>query len=780
LDNFENNQFDYTDISSNSGKEILSDENETLDLNSFSTKSVDKIQKKNRKKSKNKKTRKDQLLKIVLSVFLIGVIVLTIVIGSVIVYAFTGIDSAMEENLDDLKLNFTTTIYAKDSDGNFSEYQRLHGEYNRIWVSYDPELAKDENATDYDGIPQNLVDAFVAIEDKRFYSHDGVDWKRTVSAFANMFLHFYSSNQGGSTITQQLVKNLTSDNEQRASRKLREIMRARYLENNYAKDTIIECYLNTIPMGHGIYGVGVAANYYFGKDVKDLTLMECATLASITKSPSYYAPDDNPENNKRRRETVLDEMSSQGYIDITEYDNALKEEIKVVSSKEAINETEINSYYVDALIRQVTKDLAKKYNWDESHAASNFYTGGYKIYTTLDSKIQTTVDEVFTNSATYGLKGKDGQTLQGAITVMDYEGHVLALSGGIGEKTANLGMSGFNRATDAIRQPGSTMKPIAAYAPAIESNIINYSSIVEDKAVNYGKWKPNNWYNSYWGRITVQYALERSVNTIPVYLVDKQSAQTCYDFLTQKLGITTLTSEDVNLSPLGMGGTNGGITTIESAAAYAVFGNGGKYYEPKLYYKVCDQHDKVILTQNTEPVVAISEDTATVMNRLLQNVVYGSQGTGKGAAGYVPNMRIYAKTGTSNDSNDLWFVGGTPYYVASCWCGYDTQQAISQSSIAMKMWGAVMSKANAGLETKSFETSQYAKPYYYCTSTGLLATESCPSKALGWYKKSGVPAVCTSHGGKALSVPEISSDNSTVKVETPAENTDTSSQASTQ
>lgn len=771
----DNNGFDFEDISSNTNDtgDIFSDskktdsDSETFDLNMFSSKE----QEESAEKPSSSKTKKQKIIKIILSVFLVGIIVVSIVVSTFVVYAFTFIDGTMNEDLDDLKLNFTTTIYSKDKkSGEFVEYQRLHGEFNRIWVAYDPELAKADDKS-YEGIPQNLVNAFVAIEDKRFYSHYGVDWKRTFAAFANMFLHFYSSNQGGSTITQQLVKNLTNDDEQKASRKVREIMRARYLESNYAKDTIIECYLNTIAMGHGIYGVGVASNYYFDKDPKDLTLMECATLASITKSPSNFAPDDNPEQNEKRRKTVLYEMLSQNLITKKEYDNALKEEIKITATKDTLNESEVNNYYVDALIRQVTEDLASKYNYDKNRAANNFYNGGYKIYSTIDPDVQANVDKVFANSDTYGIKGKDGTQLQGAFTMMDYKGHVLALAGGIGQKTTNLGLTGFNRATDAVRQPGSTMKPIAAYAPAIEQRIINYSTIVNDTETYYGKWKPNNWYNSYWGKITVQYALERSVNTIPVYLVNKLTPTVCHEFLTQKLGITTLNEEDKDLSPLGMGGTNGGITTMESAAAYAVFGNGGLYYKPKLYYKVCDQHGNVILdASDNSPTVAISEDTATVMNKLLQNVVYGSHGTGTGARGFISNMKIYAKTGTSNDQNDLWFVGGSPYYVASCWCGYDKMQAISQSQIAMKMWGAVMGPAHNGLEPKEFEFSEYAKPYYYCTATGCLATDACPSKAVGWYQKSNMPPACDTHEGTLLSTvketEEKEKSESTEKTET--------------
>ena len=734
-------------------------ESEALDLNSFSTEATENAVKEVAAGKKKKiRSVKERILKICLTCFLVGIITFSLVFGSFIIYAFTAVDGTMDEDLNELKLNFTTTIYVQDDDGEWVEYQRLHGEYNRIWVPYERKLAEKEN-TQYTGIPQNLVDAFVAIEDKRFFEHQGVDWKRTFSAFANLFFHFYSTNQGGSTITQQLVKNLTGDNAQKPSRKLREIMRARYLESHYAKDTIIECYLNTIAMGHGIYGVEVAANYYFDKSVAELTLAECAILASITKSPSYYAPDDNPENNRERMETVLSEMYSQGYISKTEYNAAMAENVKIVASKDALNEEEVNSYYVDALIRQVTNDIADKYDYDAAHAASNFYSGGYKIYATIDPDIQDVVDEVFSNSEKYGIKGKDGQQLQGAFTIMDYKGNVLGLAGGIGEKTVNLGMSGFNRATDAVRQPGSTMKPIAAYAPAVESDIITYSSIVNDKAVYYKNWTPKNWYNSYWGNITVQRALECSVNTIPVALVNQLTPQVSYNFLTQDLGITTLNSNDIDLSPLGMGGTNGGITTIESAAAYAIFGNGGQYYEPKLYTKVCDQKGNVILENNSDPKVVISSDTATVMNHLLQGVVYGSSGTGRGAQSYISNMKIYAKTGTSNNQNDLWFVGGSPYYVASCWCGYDTQQAIPDSAIAQKMWGAVMSKVHSGLKAKEFEDSDYSVCRYYCNSTGQLATSACPSKSVGWYKKSNTPSYCRTHSGDALSAPTSSDKN---------------------
>ena len=747
------NDFEGKDLYSfdNSSNKIEDGET-SFDLNSFSSRGGDEIEDiSSKSKNQNKKlTRKQRVIKIALTVFLIGLITFSLVVGTFLFYAFTIIDPTMDEDLNNLALDFTTTVYVDNGKGDYKEYRRLHAEFNRIWVDYDKDAAKEKKA-DYEGIPYNLAMAFVAIEDKSFNDHNGVDWKRTFAAFVNEFLPISSSRFGGSTITQQLVKNLTDDRSQKASRKVREIMRARYLEDNYSKDTILECYLNTIPMGNGTYGVEVAANYYFGKTVKDLTLAECASLASITKAPSYYSPDKNPEENKLRRDVVLKEMKSQGYITKEEYEKAVDTELKVTAVKEVLNQNEVNSYFIDALINQVSNDLSKKYGYDKSHADQMFYNGGYKIYATIDTDIQTAAEKVFTDEA-YQIKNKNGDLLQSGITVLDYEGRVKAMVGGLGEKTDNRG---WNNAIDAVRQPGSTMKPIAAYAPAVEQDLITFSSILNDTKTNYNGWTPVNWYGSYWGNVTTQYALERSINAVPVYLVNKMGPQTSFDFLTQKLGVTTLNSEDVNLSPLGMGGTNGGLNTLESAAAFAVFGNGGLYYEPAFYSKVTNQEGKVILERKPTPKMAISEDTATVMNHLLQGVVYGGQGTGKGAAGYIPNMKVYAKTGTSNDQNDLWFVGGSPYYVASCWCGYKTMQPIasSYSGIAMKLWGGVMSKAHTGLKAKEFVDSSYTVKKYYCKASGNLATAGCPDKAVGWYKKSNVPELCTAHEGEALKDP---------------------------
>lgn len=741
-----NNMDDKDIFSYDNSSNIVNDGQSSFDLNSFSSKSTVEKNIKDTTKKKPKKTKKRGFAKVLLSLFLVGIITVSLVIGCFMFYAFTMVDGTVDLNLNNPELNFTTTIYIDDGKGGHKEYRRLHGEFNRIWMDYNT-VAIDKKDPDYDGIPQMLADAFIAIEDKRFATHYGVDWKRTLGAFINEFVPIYSSRQGGSTITQQLVKNITDDRTQKASRKVREIMRARYLESKYSKDTILECYLNIIPMGHGMYGVEVAANYYFGKTVSELSIAECACLAAITKSPKYYAPDDYPEENKNRRNQVLFEMYDQKYITKEEYEEAKNTELKIVAEERVLNQNIINSYFVDALIDQVTKDLAKQYGYDEKRANDLFYSGGYKIYATVDTEMQSAAEKVFADTKSYAIKGASGKRMTGGITVMDYEGNVKAIVGGIGEKTANRS---FNTATDAVRQPGSTMKPIAAYAPALEADLISYSQLINDTKASYNGWTPKNWYGHYKGNVTVQRALEISINAVPVYLVNKLTPEVSYNFLTEKLGVTTLTKYDKDLSPLGMGGTNGGLTTLESAAAFAVFGNGGLYYEPSFYSKVTDQDGRTVLKRNNDPKMAISEDTATVMNHLLQTVVYGNEGTGGAAKSYIKNMKIYAKTGTSNDQNDLWFVGGTPYYVASCWCGFEIQEPIPRqhSGIALKMWGNVMSKVHSGLKAKTFTDSDYAVKKKYCVSTGLLANEGCPKKADGWYRKSNVPAKCTTHVGK--------------------------------
>lgn len=754
------------------------DSDSEVDLTSFGKKQKE-IKKENHKKmtaETKDKVKKGLKIggKVLFSILLIGIITGCLVVGAFAVYVFNYVDDTIQEDLDEMSLGFTTTIYVKDTDtGDYVEYQRLHGEENRIWVGFE-------------SMPDNLRNAFVAVEDQRFYEHQGVDWKRTVAAFGNMFIHIYSSNQGGSTITQQLVKNITNDNKQTPMRKIREIMRARRLEASYEKDTILECYLNTICLGGGVYGVEVASNYYFGKSTDELTLVECAALASLAKEPEKYRPDKNPLNNQDRRNVVLRLMKEQGYIDEATYNEAVATELTVVADESAKSSNTVNSYFVDALIDEVVDRLVEEYGMDKSYASKNFYNGGYKIYCTLNPEVQSILEDEYSKTDKYfKLKSEEsGKTVQSAMTIMDYEGHIVGIVGGSGVKTQNRT---YNRATMAQRQPGSTMKPLAAYSQAIQKNLIHFSSILDDSAIpgyySNGGAGPRNSYGYYVGNMTVANALERSTNTIPCKLVKQMSVESTYYYLMNNFGIDNLNyTEDTNLSSLGLGGTYTGISTTQSAAAFAVFGNNGKYYQPTTFTLMTDQHGKTVLKQGGS-TVAMDENTATIMNHLLQNVVYGSQGTATAIASFSKTMKCYAKTGTSSDVYDSWLAGGTPYYVGSCWFGFDNQERLNNASLAKTMWKNVMQRIHENLEPIEFTDSEFVVNRYYCKETGLLATDACENVAEGWYKTNyALPSACTSHEGEVLPpvgyVPEVPEGDGTTDAPTDGATTDTPSDTS--
>ena len=615
-------------------------------------------------------------------------------------------------NIRNMEINMTSVIYVQNEKGDWEEYQRLHGAENRIWVGIDR-------------MPQYLKDAFISIEDERFETHSGVDWKRTLAAVGNKLLKFDSSEFGGSTITQQLIKNVTNDKGRNAMRKFREIVRALLIERQLTKAEILEAYLNTISLGNGICGVQVASNYYFNKDVSELTLTECAALAAITKNPTEYNPVSGAEANTERRRTVLDKMLELSKITYEEYDKAYNTPLVLDDSREDDLEIEINSYFVDALIDQVIEDLAEKYNLSTSLASTTFYNGGFKIYATVKPEIQEKMEEVYSDIKTYfpqTKKNPNGETVhvQSAMTVMDYSGHIVGIVGGAGQKTTNRGL---NRATDSPRQPGSTMKPLGVYALAIDKDIVNYTSSVLDKPIkNYyedGKSGPKEWYGYYKGTVRLNYAIRKSMNTIPVRLLQEIGIDTSYDFLVNKLHCKHLVEADKNLSALALGGTNYGLTTTESAAAYAIFGNQGVYHKPTTYYKIERPNGEVVLEYGKTGEQAISPASATVMNHLLQEVVYGSEGTGRGISGY-NSMKAYAKTGTSSESNDLWMVAGTPYYVGSVWYGFDLQSKVNNGGAAAKIWKDVMRDVHKDLEKKEFEDS-----------------EDVVKKGIGYYKKNG-------------------------------------------
>lgn len=645
---------------------------------------------------------------------------------------FFGYDEIVQ-NIQNCELNMTSIIYCQNQDGAWEEYQRIHGTENRIWV-------------DIENIPKNLIDAFVAIEDQRFYSHSGIDIKRTFSAFLNYlpFVDIYSSNQGGSSITQQLIKNLTEDNDKSALRKVREIIRAIMIEKTLDKTTILEAYLNTISLGNGICGVQVASNYYFNKDVGSLSLAECASLAGITKNPSAYNPDDKPKGNENRRKLVLKAMLKQRKITREEYEVAYNQEVVVDNTQQSDFEIPINNYFVDALIEEVTNKMAKKLGCTTNAASYMLYNGGYRIYSTITPSVQESIEEVYQNQAKYfpQKSSKDkSKTVQSAMTIMDYEGHIIGIVGGVGQKTVNRGL---NRATDSPRQPGSTMKPLGVYTLAIENGKATYSTVIEDKPLpNYygaGKPGPKEWYGEYEGNMTVQEAVERSANTIPCWLLQDIGVETSYKFLTEQLGMKHLTDIDKNISSLALGGCQYGITTTESAAAYAIYGNGGKYYEPTTFYKVVDSEGNIVLGDTVGKQV-IKEETATVMNKLLQGVIYGSRGTGGSIGGY-SSMKAYGKTGTSSESNDLWMVAGTPYYVASVWYGFDQPENIYNQRAAATVWRSVMSQVHKNLDRKEFTFSNGVRQSSYCAKTGLLAGPLCSEVGSGYYVSGVNVGVC--------------------------------------
>lgn len=727
-----------------------------------------------RKKSpvRNSKNHKkiNKALLAVLAVLFTGFLT-CVIIGSYVL--FDVIRTVNGDRLIDLEFykqnqDQTTIIYANDAENNPVELARLHGAQNRVWVSKD-------NMSEWMG------KAFVSLEDKRFEKHDGVDWVRTILGVAKS-----KFKQGGSTITQQLIKNLTGENGRTVNRKYNEILSALNLEKYYDKDVILEAYLNTVYLSHGCYGVKTAAETYFGKDVSELNLAECASLAAITQSPGEYDPLWNPDNNKKRQEYCLRSMLEQKVITQEQYDEAVAYELIFTNSEKYVEkednsdkdtavDNEIQSYYVDYVISSVIKDL-KAAGYSHYEATKMIYSGGLRIYSAVDTKVQDILEDVYvhrTNFPSERVSSVEDQA-QSAMTIMDYSGRVVAIVGGAGEKTENRSN---NRAVSAARQPGSSIKPLSVYAPGIEENYITWSS----KIKNYGiTWKGKIWPTNYGGDpgspnsfLTVQYALAISYNTVPAQLLMMMGFKTSYSYLTEKFHISTLNPDIDSQAPSAMatGGTNGGITTLEMAAAYATFGNGGKYYKPYCYYKVTDSTgENVILQNNPEGEQIISPESAYVMNELMRTVVTSSYGTGRNYG--VKGFTTYMKTGTTTDNFDKWCCAGTPYYVAAVWFGYDYNKEIKASgNPAGLIYKTVMDRVHKGLAVKSFEqyTDQVVQKAY-CTSSGLLAGSGCTSKAMGWYKLSNLPGVCASCNG----APPVSENNETTSAsnpETPTEST---------
>ncbi len=713
------------------------------------------------KKRNNKRKSLPKWLKIVFTVFitLFSIAIICGAVAGTYVYNFAKqyVEGEKKIDLDDYKANQeqTSIIYAYDSDDNLVELLRLHGAENRVWINYDE-------------IPKTLVDAFRDLEDKRFKEHHGVDWIRTIGGVAKS-----GFKEGGSTITQQLIKNLTGENGRTVSRKFYEILNALNVERFYNKDTIMEFYLNTVYLGNGCYGIKTAAEKYFGKNVEDLNVAECAVIASITQFPAEQDPLYDPDSVTARKLLCLDYMLEAGDIDEEEYKNACDYELIYTNSEnyagstvsedpeedeEEYTEEDVrfkdsgeSSYYVEYVIDKVIADLQKEYNWTYNEAWRKVFFGGLRIYSAVDLNVQRAAEDVYVNRETMPEEEdtEEEPAAQSSITIMDYSGRVVGMVGGTGEKEA---FRGLNRATDSPRQPGSSIKPLSVYAPCIENNICTYSTKVQNYGIRLGS---SRWPRNFGGVtgsptefVTVQYAVAESLNTVPAQLVREIGISPCLDFLVDDLHFTTLVTDendddyDGNYSSICVGGMSHGVTTLEMAAAYAMFGNNGYYFAPYCYYKVTNNDGSEILLEDGDNpgTQVLSESSAGVMRQLLRTVV--TMGTGGSYA--VSGFETFAKTGTTTDDKDRWFVGGTPYYVAAVWYGYDEPRAITNTwgNPAGKLFNAVMETAHEGLEEKTYPTANDMVARRYCTITGDIASDTCASTALGYYKTSNIPSTC--------------------------------------
>lgn len=611
---------------------------------------------------------------------------------------------------------------------NFTEYKRLHGETNRIWVGLDE-------------IPKNMQNAIIALEDKRFYEHHGVDWFRTLSVMV------VSGNrgQGGSTITQQLVKNLTNKKEVTFVRKFNEILTALNLEKNHEKSEILETYLNTLYLGSGCYGIKTASETYFGKEVPDLTLAECACLASITQAPGTYDPLENPENNKERRNFCLAKMLEQGFITQEEYNEAVNYNIVFSNSPgfvshikdESFDENEVSSYYVDYIISSLISDFQEQLDLTYNQAYKKVYYGGLKIYSAENVKAQSIIEDYYENRKNFPSiysSSSNKEPIQTSMTVMDYHGRVIAIAGGAGEKTTNRSL---NRAVDSPRQPGSSIKPLSCYAPAMDKGVITEASRYIDSPGTYrggSPWPTNYGGNRGTGEYTsISYAIAQSLNTIPYRIINEMGLAVSYDFLKNTLHFGHLVdgSDDKDYAPLTVGAMTYGVTTLEMSAGFAIFGNGGQYYKPYPYFLVTNSNNEPYFdNREIKGEKAISPSCAEIMNRLLQGVITNGTGRGYGIPGYT----TFSKTGTTSDNKDRWFVGGTPYFVSAVWYGFDLPAYISSgaSNPAGQIFYHVMNTIHKELGLDSgkkfdFVDNPQAVTKRYCLATGKLAGSGCAS-----------------------------------------------------
>lgn len=701
-------------------------------------KDLDKEIGKNKKKGFWKRHPKfKKIIRILIILF-----ILLIIVGAGI---FAGIFFSdkweiSEENLTLSKIN--TTVY--DKDGN--EIATVSGDEKRKVVHLSD-------------VPQQLQDAFVSIEDKTFYTHHGVNLKRTVGATLTYAINRgKGSSYGGSTITQQLVKNLMNDKEDSGmagvQRKIREISRAYQVEKILSKDQILELYLNLIFMGGDVYGVELGSQYYFNKSCSELDLAQCAFLAGINHSPNSYNPfteTDNSEKIKKRTKTVLGEMKSQGKITDEEYNSAVAEvDAGLAFEKGTTTTTTTMSYLAKAALNQVVKQYAEEKDLDVDYATTKIYGGGYRIYTTQDNSIQTIMENLYKdNDYIYSGRQKDkegnliNKHVQSAMVVIDHKtGQVVGCVGGMGD---DVDSNGLNRATQSPRQPGSSIKPIASIAPALEKGIITAGTVYDESNTYFGNYNPTN---SHKGLITVRKAIEISANTTEVKIMSELGPKNSIEFMRQ-MGITTLVTASENSSQndenlaLVLGGVTNGITALEMAGAYATIANGGVYITPTFYTKMTDSSGNVILEPVQEKNRVMSEGNSYIAKSILTGPV-GSGGTAPYCK--ISGQETGGKTGTTTDNKDRWFCGFTSYYTAATWFGYDQPEYISSSTNpAARLWAYAMKKIHADLADSSFEKPSNIVSATICKDSGKVATSSCTNTYTEYYVKGTVPDECDGH-----------------------------------
>ncbi len=700
------------------------------------------------------------LLSILMTIGLVGAITGTIVGGAFLLYAKTYLDTSVDSFDAMLKdKNLTTSVSYIDSDGKIVELtsERLSASENRVWVEY----------SDFN---EYMADAFIAIEDERFEQHSGVDWLRTIKC---TFMFFTGSGmQGASTITQQLIKNVTGDNDTTIQRKAQEILKALNLEKKYDKTQIIEMYANNIYLSQGCYGIGAAAYTYFGKEVKDLTLIETAAIAGITQNPSRFDPIIHPEFNAEKRDLVLEYMYDQGKITQEEFTSAYKQELVLKEFDDEDETSTIHSWYTDAAQQEAIKLLQEHFGYTSEIAVKVLLTGGYNIVTALDPEIQEIAEDYYENADWERVDDSPIQPNSSCVIINPYNGHVVALVGSRGKKTINLGL---NYATQTKRPPGSSIKPIGVYGPALEYGKITCGTALDDAPINFGTeikdpetgeitysnkhGYPKNSPDRYRGLTTVNEGIRVSINTISWRTLSLLGPQNSFDFLKNKVGISTLVEReayadgsiytDIAMAPLSMGELTWGATVKEMTAAYQIFANRGIFTEERIVLQILDSDGEVVIDNEAKTTIAISAENASIMTKMLQDV------TDTGNAKYVTlkkTMDCAGKTGTTQGNKDRWFVGYTPYYVMGVWHGYSMPRSLSKfaagKTAPIVAWDAIMTKItkkfveeakNGGEPLRSFETAPGVIELEYCKSSGKLMTDACRAdprgnrKGTGWF-----------------------------------------------